>query len=557
MVSQGSQWGEPHFTAEGKNAAIAAPNEEISKVGQNILKKGGNAADAMVAASFAMSVLRPQSTGIGGGGFLLFYDHKNEKVIVLDFRERSPALATADFYRQKAEKNPQVTLDGSLAVATPGLVAGLWELHQKYGSHRMPWKDLLDPAIRLAEGGFFVYPHLAWAIGERLEILKKDPTAAALFLPEGKPLLVGATLVQKDLGKTLRRIAETGRSDFYAGSLARQMAAHLKKQGGILSLEDLKEYRVVEREAVHGTYKGYTLYSMPPPSSGGIHVVQILNILENFHLSKEGVQSAQAIHWTAEAFRRAYVDRAQFLGDPDFISIPVRGLISKKYASDLAGGIEKNKATLSHTLGGKRGDWNESGSTAHISIVDAAGDAVTSTQTVNYLFGSGMIVPGTGIVLNDEMDDFVLAPGIPNKYGLVGGEANAIAPHKRPLSSMSPTLVFHPKGELVAVLGAPGGPRIITAVAQTLLHLLAFRTTPFEAVAAGRVHHQWLPDEIMFEEGTLSPEVQTQLTTMGHSLKKSPFPGFMGDVQLIYRKKAGKPWVAVSDPRGEGRPAAY
>ena len=485
------------FRLEANNAMVVSPNREVSQAGLSILKAGGNAVDAAVASSFAMSVVRPQSTGIGGGGFIMVYLKEKKKTIAIDCREKAPVKATSKLYGGDTSKS----LDGPLGVAVPGLVSGLWKAYQKYGSQKIAWEKLLEPAIKLAEEGFDVYPHLAMASEKRKDLLAKYRTSKNLFLPNGKPLQVGDKLIQKDLGGTLRTIAKYQSKSFYAGSLAKQMVNTLRQLGGVITLQDFKEYKSILRKPVKGTFYNYKIASMPPPSSGGIHLIEMLNIMEDSPAKEKGYGNFLTVHWMTEAMRRAYADRAQFLGDPDFVSIPKNGLISKKYAHDLALGIDPDVATPSKALntGSLKGG---STSTAHFSIVDAEGNAVSSTQTINYLFGSGITVPGTGIVLNDEMDDFSLQPGVPNAYGLVGSMANAIQPGKRPLSSMTPTFVFDPEGNLFMVLGTPGGSKIITTVFQTIFNALAYETTPLKAVAAGRIHHQWLPDGLTVESNT-------------------------------------------------------
>ena len=536
------------YSLEAKNAMVVAPNEQISQIGKQILQgsqtqAGGNAVDAAIAASFAMSVLRPQSTGLGGGGFMLIYLKEKNQTMVLDFRERAPLKADSKLYGG----NTKLSQEGPLAVATPGLVAGLWEAYQQFGSQKIAWEDLLAPAIRLAEEGFAVYPHLAMASEQQKKILPE------LFLPKGAPLKVGDILIQKDLAKTLRVIAKTGATDFYRGGIADQIVKTLAKSGGILQKRDLLEYQVVQRKPVDGTFLGYHIVSMPPPSSGGIHLIEILNILEKSPLPKKGYGHVQTIHWMIEAMRRAYADRARYLGDPDFISIPSMGLLSKSYAEDLATSILPDKATPRGSLSQPVLSPHESSSTAHISVVDAEGNAVATTQTINYYFGSGIVVPGTGIVLNDEMDDFALKPGVANVFGLVGGDANSIQPGKRPLSSMTPTMVFDPKGKLFMVVGSPGGSRIITTVAQILINSIAYQAPPLKSIAAARIHHQWLPDEVYYEKGALSDKTIKMLTKMGHVMKPSDL--FVTDTQLIQRK--GDVWIGVSDPRWNGRPAGY
>lgn len=535
------------FAATAPKAMVVTPNPEATQIGLDVLKKGGNAADAAVAVSFALSVLRPQSTGIGGGGFLLYYNPKEKKTTALDFREFAPSRATRDMYIQKGKANPDLSLNGALAVAVPRLVAGLGYIYEHFASQKIPWNELVEPAAILAEQGFALYPHLAETLQERKEILAHFPTSAAIFLPKGQPQAAGEKLVQKDLAKTLKTLAHGGWQQFYSGEIAAMMVATVRRYGGVLSMDDLQFVSPNILTPVEGTYRGYKIVSMPPPSSGGVALIETLNILERFPIRRRGPYHLETLHVTTEAMKRAFLDRATFLGDPLFVKVPLKGLVSKDYAKSLADSIPKKKATPSSQLSPHPLGNRESDSTTHFSIVDREGNAVASTQTINYYFGSGLVAQGTGIVLNDEMDDFSIQPGVPNAYGLVGNEANAIAPGKVPLSSMTPTLVFDANGQLNMILGSPGGPRIITAVLHTLLNRIDFKAPPLQAVAAKRYHHQWLPDELQFEAELLSPQQIEFLKGMGH--KPTPVtPSWL--VMLIAKTREG--WTGVADPRGTG-----
>lgn len=530
------------FQAVAPQAMVVTPNEAASQIGLEILKKGGNAADSAIAVSFALAVLRPQSTGLGGGGFLLFYLKEKNKTIAIDFREFAPAQASRDMYLVNGEAKGELSRDGALAVAVPRLVAGLGYIYEKYASQKISWSDLVQPSIRLAKEGFPVYPHLAKALEERKAVLKGFPIPQA-----------GALLIQKDLAKTLEMIGKNGWKIFYQGFIANQIVSSIQKQKGIVTLKDLQNVTASEIPVVEGNYRGYKIVSMPPPSSGGTILIEILNILENFNLRGWGPYHLKSVHVTTEAMRRAFMDRARYLGDPQFVKVPVLGLISKDYAKTLANSINMEKATPSLQLSSTaKYQGNESNSTTHFSIVDSAGNAVAATETINYLFGSGLVAEGTGIVLNDEMDDFSIRPGVPNVYGLVGSLANAIEPGKIPLSSMSPTLVFDPKGNLDMVLGSPGGPKIITAVLHTLLNRIDFKATPLEAVAAKRTHHQWLPDALQVEPGGFSELLMQKLGQMGHTIEEKESPCL---VMLVARDREG--WVGVSDPRGVGTAIGY
>lgn len=540
------------FAATAPKAMVVTPNQEATEIGLAVLKRGGNAADAAVAVSFALSVLRPQSTGIGGGGFLLYYNRKEKKTTALDFREFAPSKATRDMYIQNGKANPDLSLDGALAVAVPRLVAGLGYIYEHFASQKIPWDELVEPSVILAEQGFEVYPHLAETLEERKDILAHFPTSAAVFLPKGKSPVVGEKLVQRDLAKTLKTLAQGGWQKFYSGEIAAMLVATVRHHGGILSMDDFQFISPNVLTPVEGTYRDYKIVSMPPPSSGGIALIETLNILECFPLNRRGPYHLETLHVITEAMKRAFLDRATFLGDPLFVKVPVKGLVSKDYAKSLADSIQKNKATPSSQLSPLHFGSRESDSTTHFSIVDAEGNAVASTQTINYYFGSGLVAKGTGIVLNDEMDDFSIQPGVPNAYGLVGNEANAIAPGKVPLSSMTPTLVFDANGRLNMILGSPGGPRIITAVLHTLLNRIDFKAPPLQAVAAKRTHHQWLPDELQFEADLLSPQQIEFLKAMGHK-PTAVTPSWL--VMLIAKTKEG--WTGVADPRGTGVPQGF
>lgn len=506
------------YAAEGAEYMIAAQGRAAGLAAKTMFAEGGNAIDAAVAASFVISVERPQSTGLGGGGFMLFREGKSGKVYAVDFRERAPLLATKNmFLDSRGGVIPQKSLNGIASVAVPGLIAGLQEIHQRFG--KLPWAKLLEPAIQLAEQGFIVYPDLANALEDRQAVLVKNPAARAIFLKEdGAPFKMGERLVQRDLGKSLRILAEKNpRKIFYQGKIAQAILSNSKELGGLLRGEDFASYKVKWREPLHGSFHGFDLYAMPPPSSGGIHVIEILNILEKDPLRELGFLSVQSIHRTAAAMQLAFADRSRYPGDPDFVKVPVKALISKSYAAELRAKINPSHARASKDI--QPGNLkSESLETTHFSIMDREGNMVSSTQTINYWFGSGIVVPGTGILLNDEMDDFSAKPGAANIYGAMGEEANAIAPGKTPLSSMSPTLVLKHNVPVMAV-GAPGGTRIITCVAQTLLNYLDYGLPIFDSVSAIRIHHQWFPDEIDMDAPGPGSAVVEALQHMGYKTK--------------------------------------
>lgn len=555
--------------ALGKNGIIATAHPLASKAGLSMLENGGNAVDAAIAASFVISVVRPQSSGIGGGGFAMIYLNELKKIDAWDFRERAPIKATRDMFLASDGKPkkfiyhsnsiPNASMNGHLAVGTPGLVAGLLKIHKKYG--KLSLKTILNPAIEIAEKGFPVYPQLAAAIMERRDILAHFAGSRKLLAPNGQWLKEGDTLIQKDLGWSLRQIQKQGLDAFYKGIIAQKIVAEMTRGMGLVSLEDLKEYEVKERKAIEGTYRNFKIYAMPPPSSGGVHIIQMLNMLEGDHIKSLKPGSTTFIHLLAEVMKRAFADRAEYLGDPDFVKIPAfsnnQGLVSKIYAVDLRKTIDLKKASSSKDVKpGVPPDWvqKEPPSTTHISVADKWGNVVSTTQTVNFTFGSCVVAEETGIVLNDEMDDFSISSGTPNAFGLLGNKANEIAGKKTMLSSMSPTLVFSPDGQFSFALGSPGGPRIINAVLQVIINVIDFSMPLNDAVTAPRIHHQWFPDEIRLETITPSESVLNELKDMGHQLTKKETG--VGDVQAIMRSADGE-WIGVSDHRSDGVPFGY
>jgi gamma-glutamyltranspeptidase/glutathione hydrolase len=530
--------------ANSKGVMITSQGTVSSQAGLEMFRQGGNIIDAAVAVSFAISVERPQSTGIGGGGFLIFWEKKTAQSYVIDFREVAPLKGHSKmFLKPDGSVDPMKSIYGPHAVAVPGLVRGLWELHQKFG--KLPWAKTIAPAIRLAEEGLPVYPHLVDAITEESPRLKADKDAAKIFfMPDGSVPKVGHKLVQKDLGKTLRIIAKKGAAGFYEGPVARSMAQTVRAAGGILSEQDLKEYRPKERTPIIGEYNGFKIISMPPPSSGGTHVVQILNLLEKQKLSQWGPQHPETYHRIATAMQISFADRAKYMGDPDFSPIPSEQLSSKSYAEAMQKYFTYKAVPSSEFPLAKIPDGPTE--TTHFTLADSEENIVVSTQTINGWFGSGLVARGTGIVLNNEMDDFAQAVGASNLFGAIGGDKNLVAPKKRPLSSMSPTLVLKDNKPFLA-LGTPSGTRIISCVAQTMLNVLEFRLPLYDAVAATRIHHQWQPEEIRMERPFAPQHVFDDLEKRGHKVKRQ---GLGCQIQAIQR--VGDQWVGVSDPRGEG-----
>ena len=474
--------------AEGIEYMITTQGSHSTKAGKLMYQLGGNAVDAATAISFALSVERPQSTGIGGGGFMLIQSPHNKIPEAWDFREKAPFKGhTKMFLDEKGEVVKDKSLVGIHSVGVPSLVAGILEIHAKYG--KLPLTKVLAPAITLADGGFSIYPELAKALKLKEETLRKFPASAKIFFKNRRVLKEGERFIQKDLAQTLRAIARRGRKGFYEGPVSQAIVRESTRHSGLLTQKDLDAYNVKIRPPIQGSYKGRKIFSMSPPSSGGIHIVQILNIAEKFRLKHYGPQHPQSVHLLASAMQQAFVDRARYLGDTDFVKVPVAQLISKEYAAKVARRIPQDRARGKANV--RPGEWNDSESdqTTHFSLMDSDGWAISSTQTLNGYFGSGLVVEGTGIILNNQMDDFTTKVGASNLFGAVGGENNLVAPEKRPLSSMSPTIVIE-KGKPLMALGSPSGTRILTCVAQTLLNYFEYGLSLRDSVSAVRYHHQ-------------------------------------------------------------------
>ena len=484
----------------GRHGMVATEQELASNIGLNVLKAGGNAVDAAVAIGFALAVALPNAGNVGGGGFMMVYDAKTTKAVAVDFREMAPAAASRNMY---VDATTGKVIDGKslythYAIGVPGTVAGLTHALQKWGS--MPLARVMQPSIELADKGYPVSETLAKVLRQETRNMGKWEATKAIFWKNGAPMKPGDLLVQKDLAHSLRLIARDGAKAFYEGEIAHKIAADMAKSGNAMTLQDLRNYKVVEREPVRGTYRGYEVVTMPPPSSGGAHLVQILNIMERWPIRDWGHNSAQTVHHVAEAMKLAYADRSEYLGDPDFVKIPLAGLTSKKYADELAAQISPDRARSAKEIKPGKPQPYESNQTTHFSVVDKAGNMVAVTYTLNTNFGSGIVAPGTGIMLNNEMDDFSAKPGVPNAYGLIGGDANAVAAGKRPLLSMTPTFVLK-DGKPWLATGSPGGARIITTVLQQIVNGIDFGMNPAEAASQLRFHHQWTPDELRVEKG--------------------------------------------------------
>lgn len=531
-----------HHPVWAKNGMVASQEALASDIGLQILKEGGNAVDAGVAVGFALAVTLPRAGNIGGGGFMMIYDAKQDKTIALDYREKAPLNATRDMYLDK-EGNAVSDLSRyhGLAVGVPGTVAGLLKALEEHGT--MSREQVMAPAIALAENGIDVTPGLSQSLEALSDRLQKWPATKKIFFkPDGSAYQPGERLKQPELARSLKLIAAQGADGFYKGETARKLVKAVNEAGGIMSLQDLTNYEAIAREPVKGNYRGYEIVSMPPPSSGGIHIIQILNILEGYPLKDYGQNSAQTIHLMAEAMQLAYADRAEYLGDSDFIDVPASGLTSQAYADKLRTLIDPNKATPALTIKANNPLPYESDQTTHFSVVDKDGNAVANTYTLNFSYGTGLVAEGTGILLNNEMDDFSAKPGVPNGYGLLGGDANAVEANKRPLSSMSPTLVFKDNKPYI-VTGSPGGSRIITTVTQVISNVIDHDMNIAEATHAPRIHDQWLPDEIRIEKA-LNIDTVRKLESMGH--KVSP-QATMGSTQSIMVTPDGV--YGSSDPR--------
>jgi gamma-glutamyltranspeptidase/glutathione hydrolase len=505
----------------GQSGMVVAQERIAARIGVEILDRGGNAVDAAVAVGFALAVTYPRAGNIGGGGFMVIHLAKNNRNegnrdIAIDYRETAPAAATATiFLDAQGNPDPAKSRDSGLSVGVPGTVAGLALAHEKYGSGKLSLADLLAPAIRLAEQGFAVEDDLADSLPRAAKRLARWPSTAGILLKNGgQPLQAGDRLIQFDLADTLQAIADKGPSAFYQGTIANEIADAVRKAGGIMTNDDLKNYRAIERPVLRGRYRGYDIVSMPPPSSGGAHLIEMLNILEGYDLARLG-RGEQSLHYLIEAMKRAYADRAMFMGDPDSVNMPIAGLISKQYAAALRKSIGDKATPSAGIRAGKPADY-EGANTTHFSIIDRDGNAVANTTTLNFSYGLGLIADGTGVLLNNELDDFTAKPGASNAYGLVGFAANLPGPNKRPLSSMTPTIVLK-DGKPFLVTGSPGGSRIITAVLQVISNVIDFHMPIAEAVTAPRLHNQWQPDEVLVEPG-FGPAALDALKARGHTI---------------------------------------
>ncbi|WP_420853489.1 gamma-glutamyltransferase [Shewanella insulae] len=532
-----------------KHGMVATQEAVATQVGVDILKQGGNAVDAAVAVGFALAVTLPRAGNIGGGGFMLVHLAEDNKTVAIDYREVAPKRAHKDiFLNEQGDAVAKLSREHGLAVGVPGTVMGMELALKKYGT--MSMAQVIEPAIKLAEQGISVTPDLASSLAGLKRRISQWPSSKAIFYrPDGSNFEIGDTLSQKALAHSLKLIKKQGSKGFYEGETAEKIVASVTQAGGIMTLDDLKEYRVVERQPVEGEYRGYKVVSMPPPSSGGIHIIEMLNMLEPYPIAKLGHNTADTLHLMAEVMKRAYADRSEYLGDPDYVQVPVKTLISKDYAQSRAKGIAINRVTPSSEISPGKVTGYESPQTTHYSVVDKWGNAVANTYTLNFSYGSGLVAEGTGILLNNEMDDFSAKPGVPNGYGLIGGDANAVEGGKRPLSSMSPTIVMK-DGKPFIVTGSPGGSRIINTTLQIIMNVIDHGLNIAEASYSSRVHHQWLPDELRVEK-SLNRDTISLLEARGH---KVSVKDAMGSTQSIMITDEGM--FGASDPRRAGSAAA-
>ena len=526
----------------GQKVMVASASEHATRAGLAVLRKGGNAVDAAVAVGLALAVTYPIAGNLGGGGFMVVRTAAG-KTVAIDYRETAPAKSRRDLYLDASgQVIPNASTTGYLAPGVPGTVAGLSLALERYGT--LKWRDVVEPARRLAAEGFPVSYTLARTLRESK--LDRFPESKRVFLRGGNLYREGETLRQPELAETLKRLEERGPREFYEGRTAELIAADMQANRGLITREDLKAYRPVVRGPIRGSYRGCEIVTMPPPSSGGVALIEMLNMLEGYDVGALGHNSSRKYHLFTEVMRRAFADRAEFMGDPGFVKMPIAGLTSKRYAANLVKGIDLSKATPSTQVKAGKPAPYESPQTTHFSVVDAQGNAVSNTYTLNTAYGSGVTVRGVGVLLNNEMDDFTSKPGVPNAFGLIQGEANAIAPGKRPLSSMTPSLVLK-DGKLFLVVGSPGGPTIINTVLQVIVNVVDHGMNVRQAVTEPRIHHQWLPDAIQTEPYGLSTDVAEALRAKGHHLADKP--GYMGDAQVIMIDPKSGVRLGASDPR--------
>ena len=540
-----------------RRGMVASTSRIASEVGVEVLKRGGNAVDAAIAVAFALAVVYPPAGNLGGGGFMLIR-LRDGRTTAIDYREMAPAAAHRNVYLD--EKGDLIKGEGSSTVGyraagVPGTTAGMSLALKKYGSKRLTWAQLIEPARRVAAEGFPVSYGLARQLRGSGDLLGCYPDSKRIYLNNGRFFNEGDLIRQPELAATFARMQRGGPREFYEGATARMIADDMRRNNGLITLEDLRGYVAKERAPLRTTYRGYEIISMPPPSSGGAVLIEMLNILEGYDLGKMNWAASEKYHFVVEAMRRAFADRAEYMGDADFVSVPVAGLIDKKYADKQRASIHAERASTSAEVKAGRPAGAESEETTHFTVVDAEGNAVSNTYTLNLGFGSGVTARGTGVLLNNEMDDFAAKPGTPNAFGLIQGERNAVAPRKRPLSAMTPTFVLRKDGSLWFTIGSPGGPTIINTVLQAIINVVDHGMNIQQAIDAPRVHHQWLPDEIVHEPYGLSADTLRALQSRGHKLTQRP--RYMGDAQGIMIEEKTGMRLGASDPRNEGSPAGY
>ena len=540
-----------------KHGIVASTNEIASQVGVDIMKRGGNAVDAAIAVAFALAVTHPAAGNLGGGGFMMIR-LKNGKTTAIDYREMAPAAATRNIYLDKNGNLIQGeggSLVGYRAAGVPGTVRGMALALEKYGSGKFYWPQLIWPAMRLASDGFVVNRTLARSLRDNKDYLSQYPETKRIYLNNGKFYKEGDVFRQPDLAYTLGRLQKSGPNEFYGDYTARMIVDDVKRHNGLITMADMAGYEAKEREPLRGSYRGYEVISMPPPSSGGAVLIEMLNILEGYDLGKMEPSSSERYHLMTEAMRRAFADRAEFMGDTDFVKVPVAGLIDKSYAAKLRGTINPQRASASVEIHAGQPTGYESEETTHFTVVDAEGNAVANTYTLNNSYGSAAVAKGTGIILNDEMDDFAAKPGTPNMYGLIQGERNAVAPRKRPLSAMTPTFVLRKDGSLWFTVGSPGGPTIINTALCVITNVVDYDMNIQQAIDFPRIHHQWLPDELVFEPYGLSGDTQKALLARGHKLAK---PRYLGDAEgIMIEVKTGVRLGATDPRRSDGLAVGY
>lgn len=538
-----------------KNALVASQHELASKIGTDVLKRGGNAVDASVAVAIALAVVYPEAGNLGGGGFMLIR-FKSGETHAIDYREMAPMAANRNIF---VDKNGELikgdggSTIGYRAAGVPGTPAGLDLALRKYGSKKISWAELVEPARKIAQEGYILSYRLAKMLENYSDNLGKYEDSKKIFLNNGNYFKEGDLFKQPELAQTLTRMQKFGAKEFYTGKTAQLIADDMKKNNGLITMEDLKNYQAKERMPLRGNYRGHEIISMPPPSSGGIVLLQALNMLEKYDVRKMNWASSEKYHLLAEVLRRSFADRAEFMGDPDFVKVPTSQLIDKNYAATRAGTINLNSASKSSDVKAGQITFSEGMDTTHFTVVDKDGTVVSNTYTINDLYGSAVTAKGTGILLNDEMDDFAARPGTPNLYGLIQGENNSVQPKKRPLSSMTPTIVLRKDGSFWFALGARGGPRIITSVLQAVVNVIDHDMNIQQAIDAPRIHHQWFPDEILSEPFGMSSDTQKALEKLGHKFSK---PGYIASMTAIMIDEKGVRLGAI-DSRSDGEAIGY